>query len=271
MSNGADLPGSAREAANWPAGSDEFVEAFAKGLLVISAFADVGAPLSLAELSARTGLPRAGVRRLVLTLEHLGFAAQRDGRFVLMPKTLRLGYAYLSSLSLREVAQPLIDSLARHVDETVGLSVLDGSDITFIARAEVRGLLRRSVTIGSRLPAFATSMGRALLSGLGKRDLRSFLESSPRTGYTKHTLVSVPELEEEVARVRKRGYSVVTEELELGVCGVAVPVLDGNGMTVAAINVSTNLAQHGERDFVRKVKEPLLQTAREVTAQLARV
>lgn len=257
------------DSATWPGGSDEFVEVFAKGLAVIVAFADRHTALSLADLSAATGIPRAGVRRLVRTLEALGFASLHDGRYALLPATLRLGYAYLSSLELRDVAQPIIDALAREVDETVGLSVLDGSDTTFIARAEVRGLLKSSVTIGSRLPAFATSMGRVLLAGLADTKVRKVLERSPLSAYTRHTMTRTNELQVELARVQRRGYAVVNEELELGICGVAAPIVDAGGATVAALNVSTNLARHGAREFASKVKAPLLHAAAQISAQLA--
>ena len=142
------------EIENWPSGSDEFVEAFAKGLAVIGAFGETGGTVSISDLAKRTGLPRAGVRRLVLTLVTLGLAEERDGRFALTQRVMRLGYAYLSSLDLRQVAQPVIESLARECGEVVAVSVLDGDEIVYVARAEPQSVLRRSLTIGSRLPAF---------------------------------------------------------------------------------------------------------------------
>jgi IclR family pca regulon transcriptional regulator len=269
MSNPQRVINLAAEVASWPGGSDEFVEAFAKGLTVICAFADAQSPLTLADLSERTGLTRAGVRRLVLTLERLGYARAMRGGFTLTPRTLRLGYAYLSSLDLVEIAQPVIDGLARTLDETVGLSVLDGGEATFVARAEVRGLLRGGVTIGSRLPAFATSMGRVLLAGMDDASLQTALASFDKPAFTRLTITEPSRLFDEIVRIRQRGWAAVSEELELGVCGIAAPVVDVGGRTIAALNLSTNLARHGRREFVAGAREPLLEAARAISSQLA--
>lgn len=269
MRHPSSLNRSSPFATQLPKGSDEFVEAFAKGLAVITAFADTRRPMSLADLSERTGLSRAGVRRLVRTLQTLGYADQQEGRFLLTPRTLRLGYAYLSGLPLWEVAQPVIDRLARDADETVGLSVLDVQEVVFVARAEVRGLLKRSVTVGSRLPVLATSMGRVLLAGLPEEKQASILAVSHLTAYTRQTITSSKRMREELRRVESQGYAVVTEELELGVCGIAAPIRDGSGSVIAAINLSTNLARHSEHQFVKRFRKRLIEAADEISQRVS--
>jgi IclR family pca regulon transcriptional regulator len=256
------------EIAAWPSGHDGFVEAFAKGLAVIGAFGPDGGARSLADLARRTGLPRAGVRRLVLTLVELGLAEPRDGGFILTPRVLRLGFAYLSSLGLREVAQPLIERLSREADEVVAVSVLDGDELVYVARAEVQGVLRRSLTIGSRLPAFCTSMGRVLLSGLSDAAVRGLLTRKPLPAYTPRTLTDPEALAAAVAATRRAGWAMVSEELEIGACGLAAAIRDTRGRVVAAVNLSTNLARHGEADFVATFRDRLLAVAAEIERRL---
>ena len=256
------------EIAAWPKASDAFVEAFAKGLAVIGAFGDAHDALTLAEISARTGITRAGVRRLVLTLQALELATQKDGRFRLTPRVMRLGYAYLSSLGLAEVVQPVIDRLARHADETAAVSVLDGKETTYIARAEVRGLLRRRVTIGSRLPAYATSMGRALLAGLSDEALRKILESTELVAFTRYTKADTVSLIAEIKNVRKQGLALVSQEFELGIFGMAAPIYDAGGRVIAAVSLSTNLARNQEKAFLRKFRTTLLAAAATISKTL---
>ncbi|RAI38310.1 IclR family transcriptional regulator domain-containing protein [Rhodoplanes roseus] len=256
------------EIAAWPAGSDGFVEAFAKGLAVIGAFGPDGGTRSLADLARRTGLPRAGVRRLVLTLVALGLAEARDGRFALTPRVLRLGFAYLSTLGLREVAQPLIETLSREADEVVAVSVLDGDDLVYVARAEVQGVLRRSLTVGSRLPAFCTSMGRVLLSGLPDDEVTARLSRASLPAHTRHTVTDPATLTAVIAEIRRTGWTMVSEELEIGACGMAAAIRDGRGHVVAAVNISTNLARHTQEAFVRTFRARLLATAEEISRRL---
>ena len=175
VTNNSNAVFSSEEIAGWPEGSDEFVEAFAEGLAVIGAFGEATGSLTIAEIAERTGMPRAGVRRLLLTLVRVGLAEQASPRFRLTAKAMRFGFAYLSSLGFPEIAQPLIERLAREVNELIALSVLDGAYITYVARAEVRQTLDRSLSIGARLPAFATSMGRVLLAELDKPSLERAL------------------------------------------------------------------------------------------------
>jgi IclR family pca regulon transcriptional regulator len=259
---------SSAEIANWPRGSDVFVEAFAKGLAVIAAFGDSADGLSMAEVAKRTGMTRAGVRRMLLTLVKLGFAEEREGRFSLTPRVLRLGYAYLSSLSLREIAQPAIEKLARECDEVVAVTVLDGDDVTYVARAEPSSVLRRSLTVGSRIPAFCTSMGRVLLAALPESEMDARLARMPRPAFTRRTISGVAELKQAIVQAGSRGWCFASEELELGACGIAAPIRDGKGKTVAALNISTNLGRHTEKAFVKQFKPLLLDLAGRLSGSL---
>ncbi|MDO8876085.1 MAG: IclR family transcriptional regulator C-terminal domain-containing protein [Pseudolabrys sp.] len=261
---------SPEEIAAWPSGSDTFVESFAKGLAVIGAFGDGGGALTISDVSRLTGLPRAGVRRLLLSLVALALAEEHDGRFSLTPRVLRLGYAYLASLSLREIAQPLIEMLARECDEIVAVSVLDGDELTYVARAEPSSVLRRSLTVGSRLPVFCTSMGRVLLAGLTDDQVRTVLSQSARPAYTRHTITDIAALSRTIATVRSQGWCFVSEELELGACGLAAPIRDGQGRTVAALNISTNLGRHSEKPFIKQFKQRLIGLAEKISSSLPR-
>jgi IclR family pca regulon transcriptional regulator len=240
---------SADEIAGWPSGSDEFVEAFAKGLAVIGAFGKGTGSLTITEIAERTGLPRAGVRRLLLTLVQVGLAEQTAPRFRLTAKAMRLGFAYLSSLGLPEIAQPLIERLAKEVNELVAMSVLDGPDIAYVARAEVRPTLDRSLSIGARLPAFATSMGRVLLAELDEKSLARSLGTDRLQRFTNRTVASKAALAALLGEVRRKGYALASEQIELGVCGLAVPIRGDSGRVIAALNISANLARHPERAF----------------------
>jgi IclR family transcriptional regulator, pca regulon regulatory protein len=253
------------DASKWPDGSDTFVEAFAKGLLVIAAFHHERS-LGLSEIAKRTKLSRAGVRRLTHTLIALGFIRQSGDAFALTPRVLQLGFSYLSSLSLREVAQPVIETLSRETDEVVAISVLDGANVIYVTRAEVTSVLRRGLTIGSRIPAFCTSMGRVLLAGLSPEECDANLNGSELRAWTRVTTTDPHKLSDEIELVRKQGWSFVGEELEIGACGVAVPIRDPNGNTIAAINLSTNLARHSAQDMVENFL-PRLKKAREQIEQ----
>jgi len=255
------------DTSKWPAGSDTFVEAFAKGLLVIAAFHHERS-LGLSDISKRTKLSRAGVRRLMHTLIALGFVRQSGDAFTLTPRVLQLGFSYLSSLSLREVAQPVIETLSRETDEVVAISVLDGANVIYVTRAEVTSVLRRGLTIGSRIPAFCTSMGRVLLAGLSPEECDANLNGSELRAWTRLTTTDPVKLSREIDIVRNQGWSFVGEELEIGACGIAVPIRDPNGNTIAAINLSTNLARHSPQALVKNFLPRLLKAGEQIEQHL---
>lgn len=257
---------SAEAIAGWPKGSDSFVEAFAKGLAVIAAFEGAAGGLTIAQVAQRTGLTRAGGRRMLHTLVALGLAQEGEGgRFALTSRILRLGYSYLTSLDIAERARPVVEALSAATNETVAVSVLDGAEVTFVARADVARILRSRLLVGSRLPAFCTSMGRVLLSGQSPDALRALLSGTERPAYTRQTLTDVEALVEEIDAVRRRGWAMVCEELEPGACGIAAPIRDTSGAVVAAINLSTNLARTPRERLENEILEKLLAAARDLS------
>jgi len=227
------------------AGDPNFMASLARGLAVIRAFAQQRSRLSTAQLSLRTGIPRAAVRRVLYTLSALGYAGTEDGRaFVLHPQILALGYAYLSSTPLATSAQPLLDHVSRTVHESCSMSVLDGDDVLYVARASTsRRIMSIDLGIGSRLPAYCTSMGRVLLASLPPADLAAYLRRAKLLPLTPRTESSRERLAAVLQGVRAKGYAVVDQELEIGLRSIAVPVLASGGRVAAALNVGTQAAR----------------------------
>jgi len=227
------------------AGDPNFMASLARGLAVIRAFAQQRSRLSTAQLSLRTGIPRAAVRRVLYTLSALGYAGTEDGRtFVLHPQILALGYAYLSSTPLATSAQPLLDHVSRTVHESCSMSVLDGDDVLYVARASTsRRIMSIDLGIGSRLPAYCTSMGRVLLASLPPADLAAYLRRAKLLPLTPRTESSRERLAAVLQGVRAKGFAVVDQELEIGLRSIAVPVLDSGGRIAAALNVGTQAAR----------------------------
>ncbi len=220
----------------------DFVSGFARGLKVIEAFEETRQRLSIADAAKLTGLDRATVRRSLLTLAELGYA-EYDGKFfALTPKILRLGHSYLSATPLPVLIQPHLDQLSEKAGQSASASVLDGTEIVYIARASQRRVMSINLTPGSRLPAFSASMGRVLLSALPEAEARAVLARTDLKQNTPNTKTDVEELMAEFRRVRDQGYAVIDQELEIGLCSIAVPVENDRGQTVAAINIGAPAA-----------------------------
>jgi len=240
--------------------SPDYVQSLARGLQVLRAF-DHGLPqASLSEIADRTGLARAVVRRNLLTLQHLGYVAARGRLFVLTPKVLELGYAYLSSLGLGSLAQQPMQQLAEQVHESCSLSVLDGGDIVYVQRIPVRKVMSMALGVGARLPAFAASMGRVMLADLSAMALAAWLREHKLRAFTPATLHTVTALKTELNRVRTQGYALVAQELELGLCSIAVPIRAGDGRVVAGLNVSMQYSE-GVRERATQRVLPALRGA----------
>lgn len=253
------------------AGGGEFVQAFARGLAVIRAFDAAHPALSLAEVARRAGIPRAAARRFLHTLETLGYVRSDAGAFALTPRVLELGFSYLSALSLPEIVQPHLERLSREVGESVSAAVLDGTDIVYVARVPTRRIMSVAITIGTRLPAFATSMGRVLLAGLPDEERRSALDALALAPLTDRTVATRDALEAELSRVRSQGWAIVDGELESGLRAVAAPLHDRHGAVVAAVNISTSPARE-PLEAVRDAYVPqLVSTARAIDEDLRRV
>jgi IclR family pca regulon transcriptional regulator len=226
-----------------PSEARHFVQSLERGLTVIRALHVPGHGQTLSEVARDTGLPRAAVRRFLLTLEALGYVRLEDRRFMLTPRVLELGYAYLSSLSLPEIAQPHLRDLVGRVNESCSMSVLDGADVVYVAREPTRRIMTVAISIGTRFPAYATSMGRVLLAELPEDELAQRLGGSTLPVLTLRTITDVDELERELARVRRQGWALVDQELEDGLRSIAAPVHDAAGRVLAAVNVSTHASR----------------------------
>jgi IclR family pca regulon transcriptional regulator len=236
---------------------DGFVEAFAKGLAVISAFNGEKRSLSMADIAERTDLPRAGARRLLYTLVQLGYARIDGGLFELTPKIIELGRAFLSSAANLDFARPIVEALAREAGELCTMSVLDGGDIVYVVRVEPALSLTRSYGVGSRLPAYATSMGRVLLAGLPPQNAEAILRASRLRKLTSRTKTDPEILMAEIARARKVGWCLVQQEIELGVCGLSAAVKNQQGTTRAAVSISFNMSRF-DRKLALEVALPRL-------------
>ncbi len=244
----------------------QFVEAFARGLLVIMAFGEGYERMTLSQVAQRAGLTRAGARRLLFTLEQLGFVAHKERLFFLTPKILRLGYAYTSSSPFWGYAQPILEQLVGDVQETCTLAVLDGTEIVYVIRNSVRAVVSGGSVVGTRLPAYVTSMGRVLLGGLTEAELDDYFSQAGVRKYTDRTLIDPAALRRVIAADRAQGWSWIQGELEEHICGLSVPVADHEDRTCAALNISVN--------SLRMTKEIALETMlprlRNAAAQLQR-
>jgi IclR family pca regulon transcriptional regulator len=246
----------------------DFVQSLERGLAVIRAFDAAHPELTLSEVAAATNVTRAAARRFLLTLAELGYV-RSDGRlFSLTPKVLELGYAYLSSLSLPDVAEPHLESLAAEVNESSSISVLDRDDVVYVARVPVSRIMTVTISVGTRVPAYATSMGRVLLAALSPAELDEHLRGFEGRALTTRTLTGERELRAELAQVAAQGYSVIDEELEVGIRSIAAPVTR-SGAVVAAINVSTTADAAPVADTVGRLLPPLLAAAGALSAELA--
>ncbi|MCP1402177.1 IclR family transcriptional regulator C-terminal domain-containing protein [Achromobacter insolitus] len=252
-----------------PKGGDQFVEAFARGLAVIRAFGPGHQALTLSEVAQRANLTPAGARRLLYTLVTLGYARTEERRFSLAPAVLELGYAYLSSLSWRDIARHAVEEFMRDTGEICTVSVLDGEDVVYVARAEMPSPLSRRLGVGERLPTHATSSGHVLLAGASVQERELFIAKAPFARHTQHTLVEAAELRQAIEDAAKAGYALASEHLELGICGLAVPIKDERGRVVAALTTSLNLARHERAEIVGKFLQKMRGTAEQISVALA--
>jgi len=244
---------------------DDFVQSFARGLMVIRALGTAARPVTLSEVADATSLSRAAVRRILLTLVELGYVGQ-DGRlFSLLPRVLELGYAYLSALGAPELAQPVLSELAQRAGESCSMSVLDGEDIVYIARVPTRKIVTISLGVGMRLPAYVTSMGRVLLGAAGSERLQAVLAHAPFPARTPKTLTDAARLAARIRADHAQGYSVVDEELEIGLCSIAVPVLNASGRAVAALNIGASRGGYTPADLEQRFLPLLRQSAAQLT------
>jgi IclR family pca regulon transcriptional regulator len=251
--------------------SPDYVQSLGRGLAVIRAFDGENPRRTLSDVAKTTELTRATARRFLLTLVELGYVRTDGSLFWLTPRVLELGYSYLSSLGLPEVAGPHLEALANRVHESTSVSILDGEDIVYVARVPVSRIMTVSITIGTRFPAFGTSMGRVLLAGLPEDAFEEYLAKVTLAPLTDRTVLTIERLREEVQRTRTAGYCVVDQELEEGLRSLAAPIRDHTGQVCAAVNISTHAARYTAEAVRTDLLPPLLETAVAVSNDLARV
>jgi len=248
-------------------GNPDFVLSLARGLQVIEAFEGSTDGLSVADISRRTGLSRAAVRRLLITLELLGYAGS-DGRFYrLKTRVMRLGFSYLSSNSLATLAQPILAHVIELVHESSSVGVLEDDHIVYVARASAKRVMSVGLSVGSRLPAFCTSMGRVLLSGLSDQDLSAYLDRIELTAVTPRTIVDKALLFDVIRQVRVEGFALNDEELELGHRSIAVPVRTRQGTMVAGMNIGLHAARVTVAEMIHRLL-PILREHAQMLGQL---
>ncbi len=245
-----------------------FVQSLQRGLAVVRALSDPEAK-TLSDVARSTDLTRASARRFLRTLEQLGYVHHQDGRFSLTPRVLELGYAYLSSLALPEIARPHLVRLVTQVNESSSVSVLDGVDVVYVARVPTRRIMRVAITVGTRFPAHVTSMGRVLLAGLGQPQRSSALDGLSLEALTAMTITDRDLLEAELQRVAEQGYALVDQELEIGLRSIAVPIHDANGAVVAAMNLSLPASSTGMEEMHSRLLPALRMTAADIERDLA--
>ncbi|WIY51532.1 IclR family transcriptional regulator C-terminal domain-containing protein [Devosia sp. YIM 151766] len=240
----------------------------AKGLLAIETFTADRPRQSIAEVSAASGLDRATARRCLLTLAHLGYADYDGKYFTLTPRILRLGTACLASMPLPQMVQPLLVRLSDALGESSSVSILDGAEIVYVARAAQRKVMSIALMPGSRLPAFCTSMGRIMLAALPETEARAILDASPLVARTRYTRTDPAAVMQELAAIRSEGFALIDQEVELGLRSIAVPVLNARGITLAALNIGVPATQDSVADLATLYLPAMKQVQAELRAVL---
>jgi IclR family pca regulon transcriptional regulator len=250
-------------------GDPNFMTSLARGLAVIQAFSTRRDPLTISHVSNKTGFSRAAVRRCLYTLAQLGFAGSDDGRhFFLRPRILALGHSYISSMPLAAAAQPVLERISHLLHESCSIAALDGVDIVYVARANVTRIMSIDLRVGSRLPAYCTSMGRVLLANLPPEELESYLSRAELARRTSRTIVSREKLRQMLRMVRRNGYSIVDQELEHGLRSMAVPIHNSGGKVTAALNVGVQAQRVSILEMTNKFLPHLQDAAQELTMLL---
>jgi IclR family pca regulon transcriptional regulator len=242
-------------------GDPNFMTSLARGLAVIQAFSQTKRQLTISQVSSKTGFSRAAVRRCLYTLSKLGFAGSEDNRhFHLRPRVLTLGHSYISSMPLAVAAQPVLEHVSHVLHESCSIATLDGSEIVYIARANVTRIMSIDLGVGSRLPAFCTSMGRILLADLPAESLEELISQMEFKRYTERTVIGAEKLRQILRIVQRNGYSIIDQELEHGLRSMAVPIRNPTGKVVAALNVGAHAQRVSLQDLQSRFL-PHLKTA----------
>jgi len=243
----------------------DYVGSVAHGLAVLRSFDQQHFQMTLSEVSARTGMTRAGARRYLLTLVHLGYIAQTGRQFQLTPKVLELGYAFMSARPLADLAQPYLDKLTEKTGEASAIAILDGHDVVHLAWAPTQRQLAPVITVGRRFNALYNSTGRVLIACDGEKSIDSYLNAIPTAKLTPHSIISKARLRDELRRAREQQYAIVDQESEEGLRSIAVPIFNRSGRPIAAINIITNAAMVSQDDLLSKFLPTLRAVATSVS------
>jgi IclR family pca regulon transcriptional regulator len=246
------------------------VQSLERGLAVLQVFSRENPAPTLSEVARLAGTTRATARRILLTLERLGHVRSDGRRFSLTPRVLALGWSYLSSLNLWEIAQPLMEDLVEQTGESCSAATLDLPDVVYVARVPTRRIMSITLGVGTRLPAHATSMGRVLLAALDPDELEAFLATGPLESFTENTVTAPDELRVVVDAVRSQGWAMVDQELELGLRSAAAPIQDAERRTIASLNVSAAASRVPLETLRDEILPRLLDTADAISTALGR-
>ena len=245
-----------------------FMTSLARGLAVVQAFSDSRKPQTIAQISQKTGIPRAAVRRCLFTLQQLGYVDAELNNFSLRPKVLTLGYSYLSSTPLTVSSQPYLNAISRDLGESCSIAVLDDGEVLYVARSAASRVMSVALNTGSRLPAYCTSLGRVMLAYLSPDQLDAYFARAKLRPMTEKTVTNQKRLRELLAGVRQDGYAINDEELELGLRSIAVPVRGASGQVVAALNVGAQAARVSVERMREEFLPVLLRGAQELSVLL---
>ncbi len=250
-----------------PRPGDSYVQSFARGLDVIRSFSAQAPRQTLSEVAVASGLTRAGARRILLTLQTLGYVESDGKLFGLTPRILDLGFAYLSSMPIWNLAEPVMQALVDQLHESSSAAVLEGDDILYVLRVHTHKIMSISLGVGSRLPAYCTSMGRVLLAGLDDDALAQRLGAMRLAQHTRRTVTDPAQLAKLIAQTRQQGWSLVDQELEEGLISIAAPVFNRQGQTIAALNLSGQ----ANRTSAAVMRQTMLPALREAAQQVSRL
>ncbi|MEO8037243.1 MAG: IclR family transcriptional regulator C-terminal domain-containing protein [Betaproteobacteria bacterium] len=253
-----------------PRPGDGYVQSFARGLAVIRAFNGERPAMTLSEVADSAGLTRAGARRILLTLVQLGYVVLDGRQFRLTARILDLGFAYLSSMPFWNLAEPIMEALVNEVHESCSASVLDDTDIVYVLRIPTSKIMTISLGLGSRLPAWCTSMGRVLLSDLSDAEIDAILRRSDLRARTVRSVTDRPELKKMIGEVREKGWAMVNQELEEGLISISAPIRDRNDRIIAAMNISGQANRTPATQMVKKMLPPLRAAADRISGLLRR-
>jgi IclR family pca regulon transcriptional regulator len=251
-----------------PRPGDGYVQSFARGLDVIRSFSAAAPQQTLSDVATRSGLTRAGARRILLTLQSLGYVRTDGKHYALTPRILDLGFAYLSSMPIWNLAEPVMQRLVDEVKESCSAAVLDGTDIVYVLRVPTRKIMSIGLGVGSRLPASCTSMGRMLLAALPDDEVEALLQAAPPAALTRHTLTEPDAVLAKVRQARRQGWCLVNQELEEGLVSLAAPIVNRAGDTIAALNISGQANRTPPRQMQEQMLPALLRAAKDVSQRL---